>query len=52
MGLLIDLHREATRQRPGPDQDTLGELDLTAVDRTAPLAEGGHGGQGAKTVCR
>jgi hypothetical protein len=50
MGLLIDLRREATRQGPGADEGTLGELDLTAVDRTAPLAEGGHGGQGAKMV--
>jgi SAM-dependent methyltransferase len=51
MGLLIDLHRDGERQGPGSDEDTLGALDLTGVDRAAPLAVADIGcGTGASTL--
>jgi SAM-dependent methyltransferase len=37
LALLMDLHRDAERQGPGSDEVTLRALDLTGVDRAAPL---------------
>lgn len=35
--LLIDLHRDAERQGPGGVEQTLRAIELTGLDRTAPL---------------
>lgn len=35
--LLVDLHRDGARQGPGSEADTLRALDLTRLDRSAPL---------------
>ena len=35
--LLVDLHRDGTRQGPGSNEETLRALELTRLDRTAAL---------------
>ena len=50
--LMVDLHREGTRQGPGGDEETLRALELTRLDRTAKLrvADIGCGTGGATLV--
>lgn len=49
--LLIDLHRRANRQGPGGDAETQMALDLSGVDRSAPLRVADIGcGTGASTL--
>lgn len=49
--LLSDFHREGRRQGPGSDAHTLRALELSGVDRQAPLAVADIGcGTGASTL--
>jgi ubiquinone/menaquinone biosynthesis C-methylase UbiE len=49
--LLIDLHKTANRQGPGGDAETKMALDLSMVDRSAPLKIADIGcGTGASTL--
>ncbi|ACB52791.1 unknown [Crocosphaera subtropica ATCC 51142] len=49
--LLIDLHKNANRQGPGGDAETEMALDLSMVDRSAPLKIADIGcGTGASTL--
>jgi len=49
--LLVDLHRDATRQGPGSDAETLRALELTRLDETAALKVADIGcGTGASTL--
>lgn len=49
--LMIDLHREGTRQGPGSDEETLRALELTRLDRAARLQVADIGcGTGASTL--
>lgn len=49
--LLVDLHRDGTRQGPGSDEETLRALDLTRLDRSAELRVADIGcGTGASTL--
>jgi SAM-dependent methyltransferase len=49
--LLIDLHKSANRQGPGSDAETEKALDLSMVDRSAPLKIADIGcGTGASTL--
>lgn len=49
--LLVDLHRDGTRQGPGSDEETLRALDLTRLDRDADLRVADIGcGTGAPTL--
>jgi SAM-dependent methyltransferase len=49
--LLIDLHKNATRQGPGGDAETEKALDLAMIDRAAPLKIADIGcGTGASTL--
>lgn len=49
--LMVDLHRDGTRQGPGSDEETLRALDLTRFDRTAKLEVADIGcGTGASTL--
>lgn len=49
--LLVDLHRDGERQGPGSDHTTVRALDLTGLDRTAPLKVADIGcGTGASTL--
>jgi ubiquinone/menaquinone biosynthesis C-methylase UbiE len=50
--LLIDLHKNAKRQGPGGDAETKIALDLSMIDRSAPLRIADIGcGTGASTLC-
>ena len=35
--LLIDLHKNATRQGPGGDEETIKAIDLASIDRNTPI---------------
>ena len=49
--LLIDLHKDGHRQGPGGDAETERALDLTMIDRSAPLKIVDIGcGTGASTI--
>ncbi|PLX99015.1 MAG: SAM-dependent methyltransferase [Desulfuromonas sp.] len=49
--LLIDLHKDATRQGPGGDEETKKAIDLANIDRNAPLKIADIGcGTGASTL--
>jgi SAM-dependent methyltransferase len=49
--LLIDLHKQGHRQGPGGDAETERALDLTMIDRNAPLKIADIGcGTGASTI--
>ena len=49
--LLIDLHKSANRQGPGSDGETEKALDLSMIDRSAPLKIADIGcGTGASTL--
>jgi SAM-dependent methyltransferase len=49
--LLVDLHRDGTRQGPGSDEETLRALELTRLDRMAALEVADIGcGTGASTL--
>ncbi|TVQ42674.1 MAG: class I SAM-dependent methyltransferase [Gloeocapsa sp. DLM2.Bin57] len=49
--LLIDLHKSANRQGPGSDTETEKALDLSKIDRSAPLKIADIGcGTGASTL--
>jgi ubiquinone/menaquinone biosynthesis C-methylase UbiE len=49
--LLIDLHKNATRQGPGGDAETEKALGLAMIDRAAPLKIADLGcGTGASTL--
>jgi methylase of polypeptide subunit release factors len=49
--LLVDLHRDGTRQGPGSDEETLRALELTRLDRAAELQVADIGcGTGASTL--
>lgn len=48
---MVDLHRNGMRQGPGSDDETLRALELTRLDRTAPLNVADIGcGTGASTL--
>ncbi|MFN5872259.1 MAG: class I SAM-dependent methyltransferase, partial [Aphanizomenon sp.] len=50
--LLIDLHKDADRQGPGGDAETKMAIDISIVDRAAPLKITDIGcGTGASTLC-
>lgn len=50
--LLIDLHKDADRQGPGGDAETKMAIDISIVDRAAPLKIADIGcGTGASTLC-
>ena len=49
--LMVDLHRDGKRQGPGSDEETLRALELTGLDRAAPLRVADIGcGTGASTL--
>ncbi len=49
--LMVDLHRDGTRQGPGSDEETLRALELTRLDRDAGLQVADIGcGTGASTL--
>jgi len=49
--LMVDLHRDGTRQGPGSDEETLRALELTRLDRAAGLQVADIGcGTGASTL--
>ena len=49
--LMVDLHRDGTRQGPGSDEETLHALELTRLDRAAGLQVADIGcGTGASTL--
>lgn len=49
--LMVDLHRSGQRQGPGSEQETLRALELTRLDRQAPLEVADIGcGTGASTL--
>lgn len=49
--LMVDLHRDGMRQGPGSDEETLRALELTRIDRAAPLNIADIGcGTGASTL--
>ena len=49
--LMVDLHRDGTRQGPGSDEETLHALELTRLDRAARLQVADIGcGTGASTL--
>jgi SAM-dependent methyltransferase len=49
--LMVDLHRDGPRQGPGSEADTARALELSRVDRTAPLRVADIGcGTGASTL--
>jgi predicted O-methyltransferase YrrM len=49
--LMVDLHRDGMRQGPGSDEETLRALELTRLDRAAPLKVADIGcGTGASTL--
>ena len=49
--LMVDLHRDGTRQGPGSDEETLRALDLTRIDKAAELDIADIGcGTGASTL--
>jgi len=49
--LLVDLHKDATRQGPGGDEETKKAIDLANIDRNAPLKIADIGcGTGASTL--
>ncbi|MBN2283007.1 MAG: class I SAM-dependent methyltransferase [Deltaproteobacteria bacterium] len=49
--LLIDLHKSASRQGPGGDEETKRAIDLACIDRNAPLKIADIGcGTGASTL--
>jgi len=49
--LMVDLHRDGTRQGPGSDEETLRALELTRLDRAAELQVADIGcGTGASTL--
>lgn len=49
--LMVDLHRDGMRQGPGNDDETLRALELTRLDRAAPLKVADIGcGTGASTL--
>lgn len=48
---MVDLHRDGMRQGPGSDEETLRALELTRLDRAAPLKVADIGcGTGASTL--
>lgn len=50
-GLLVDLHREGTRQGPGSDEETVRALELTRLDEAAEIQVADIGcGTGAPTL--
>ena len=49
--LMVDLHRDGTRQGPGDEEETLRALELTRLDRAAELQVADIGcGTGASTL--